>query len=287
MDMKLAQKLAISYTRAKLHILALVSEKKAAKRAIDIFFTPIMRPSKKTPRIFAKGERLSFRLEGDIVRGHRWLPEHLQDAVPQRVLLLHGFESGTKKFEEYFVALLDKGYEVLAFDAPAHGQSGGRQLNLLLYTAMIRKIVEEYGPVQSYLAHSFGGLAVVHFLESVPHTPKTKLVLIAPATETVTSIDLFFRFLQLNDGVRKEFDELIFERTGRRPEYFSIRRAMHHIKAAVLWFHDEEDQITPVADAKKVKEDHHKNIKFIFTKGLGHRKIYRDKGVMEKVLEFL
>ena len=238
---KLAQKLAISYTRAKLHIMAIASKKKAAKKALDIFFTPRLRSSKKAPRLFEKAEKLAFKLEGHTVRGHRWLSQDA--AMPQkRVLILHGFESTVKKFDQYISAFLKSGYEVLAFDAPAHGESGGKQLNLVLYVEMIKKIVTELGPVQSFLTHSFGGIAVVHFLKSVPHDASTKIVLIAPATETVSSIDLFFKFLQLDDGVRKEFDELVYKKSGQYPAYFSIRRAMAHVKATVLWFHDEEDE---------------------------------------------
>ena len=127
----------------------------------------------------------------------------------------------------------------------------------------------------------------MHFLESVKHDKDTKLVLIAPATETNTSVDRFFDYLQLDAEVRKEFDGLIYEKTGYRTEYFSIKRAAKKIKASVLWFHDEEDDVTPISDVIKVKEDNHKNIDYIFTKGLGHRNIYRDSKVMKQVIDFL
>jgi hypothetical protein len=35
--------------------------------------------------------------------------------------------------------------------------------------------------------------------------------LIAPATESKTAIDIFFSFMKLNEGVRKEFDEYIYK----------------------------------------------------------------------------
>ncbi len=56
--MKLAQKLAINYVRAKLNILALVSNRKAAKFAFKIFSTPARKNKKNTPAIFGKGEKL-------------------------------------------------------------------------------------------------------------------------------------------------------------------------------------------------------------------------------------
>jgi pimeloyl-ACP methyl ester carboxylesterase len=282
--MKLAQKIAIRYVRARLRMIALVSKKKAAKKALKLFSTPMRRAKVRTPPVFDKGENLSFKLENHTIRGHRWIP---QTAPLKKILILHGFESSSKKFSSYISAFIKKGYEVLAFDAPAHGESGGKEINLPLYVRMIDEIYKRYGPIQSFLAHSFGGLAISHFLETVPHDAETKIALVAPATETKTSIDIFFQFLGLDEEVRKEFDAMIVERTGKPPTYFSVRRAMHHISASVLWVHDEEDDITPISDVRKVLEDNPRKVKFIFTKGLGHRKIYRDDKVMKSVVEFL
>ena len=285
--MKLGQKLAIRYTLSRLHILALVSKKKAAKKALQLFFTPRLRSGKKIPPLFEKGEKLAFSLNGRQVRGYRWLPREPSETPAKKALILHGFESSVKKFDQYIAALLKKGYEVIAFDAPAHGESAGKKITLPLYVEMIKSIYERYGPVQSFLAHSLGGLAAAHFLESLPQNRDCRLVLIAPATETKTSVDLFFEYLQLDGEVRKEFDKLILEKTGQTVEYFSIRRAAKKIKGPVLWFHDEEDLITPVGDVLKVKELNQKNIKFVFSRGLGHRNIYRDAKVTREAIDFL
>jgi pimeloyl-ACP methyl ester carboxylesterase len=285
--MKLAQKIAINYTLSKLHILALISKRKAAKKALDLFFSPRLRAGKKAAPVFGKGEKLTFRLNRHRVRGYRWLPPENQDSPFKKVLILHGFESSIKKFDQYIHGFINKGYEVLAFDAPAHGESGGRKITLPLYVEMIKSIYQQYGPVQSFLAHSLGGLAAAHFLESQTHNKDLRLVLIAPATETNTSVDLFFEYLQLDGEVRKEFDKLIYEKTGYPTEYFSIKRAAKKIKGPVLWFHDEEDLITPIGDVLKVKEQNLKNIRFIFTKGLGHRNIYRDSMVTKEAIDFL
>lgn len=96
------------------------------------------------------------------------------------------------------------------------------------------------------------------------------------------------KMLQLKDDeVRKEFDNIIFEKSGQRTEWFSIKRAMQNIKATILWLHDEDDDITPLADALKVKQENFPNIRFVITKGLGHRKIYGDLNIKKEVLEFL
>lgn len=280
--MKLAQKLVVNYFRAELNMLSLVSKKLAAEKALDLFCTPMRKPKRKTPSVFNEAERLSFSIDKNTIRVYRW-----NSPSENKVLIVHGFESSAKNFERYVTALIQMGFEVVAFDAPAHGESSGTQINLPLYLSTVQKMYEMYGPVQNYITHSYGGLVVSHFLETIPHGDTTKAVLIAPATETVSIIDSFFKFLRLNGRVRKEFDRLIYERSGHWPQHFSVRRAMNNIKASVLWFHDRGDELTPVADALKVKDDKHPNIYFRITSGLGHRKIYRDNDVMKEILEFL
>lgn len=285
--MKLAQKLVINYFRAKLNMLAVFSKRRAAASAFDLFCTPLRRSKRAVPPLFRSAENLQFELERLRIRGYRWKPKDVVSEPARKVLVIHGFESSSKNFERYIGSLLRKGYEVIAFDAPAHGASGGKRINLLLYLSAIRKIYELYGPVDSFMAHSYGGLVLAHFLESTVHDRSVKAVFIAPATETVSTIDSFFSFLHLDDGVRKEFDKLIHEMSGFGPEHFSIRRAMHHIRAEVLWFHDEDDELTPVVDALKVEQDHHPNVAFRITRGLGHRRIYRDNKVVKEIVAFL
>jgi pimeloyl-ACP methyl ester carboxylesterase len=90
-----------------------------------------------------------------------------------------------------------------------------------------------------------------------------------------------------NEAVRNEFEKIVFRVSGKPTAWFSMRRAMYNIKATVLWIHDEDDEVTPWADALKVKTDNHPNIKFVVTKGLGHRKIYHDDDVKTRLIKFI
>ena len=280
--MKLSHRFAISYIRTKFKLLAAISKKKAAEKAFELFCTPQRRNIKPLPKIFEEGESLHFRLDGHLVHGWRW-----NHPAERKVLILHGFESSVTNFERYARLLIKKGYEVLAFDAPAHGRSGGKRINAPLYKRTILEINKKYGPVQSYMAHSFGGLAVSLDLEEISHTPDYRLVLIAPATETSSAVDIFFRFLQLDPALRSEFEKIILRTGGVSSDWYSIRRAMKHIRAKVLWIHDEGDEITPLSDVLKVKSENYPNIEFIITRGLGHRRIYRDNKVVNSIVEFL
>ncbi|MBL7748603.1 MAG: alpha/beta hydrolase [Chitinophagaceae bacterium] len=280
--MKLSQRLALRYIKTKFTLLTAISKKKAAAEAFKLFCTPQSRNRKKLPKIFEEAEKLQLELDSVIVKGWRFNKEGNRKA-----LILHGFESSVVNFDRYIRPLMKKGYEVLAFDAPAHGRSGGKQINAPLYCKMILAINKRFGPVRSFMAHSFGGLAVSLALEQISHNADYRLALIAPATETVTAIDTFFSFLKLDPAIRPEFERLIIQKGGVSSDWYSINRAMKHIKAEVLWLHDEDDDITPLSDVLKVKEQNYPNIRFVFTKGLGHRRIYRDNKVTRSIVEFL
>lgn len=280
--MKLAQKLGLAYYRANLQLLSLVSPKKAARMAFKLFSTPFIRANDNPDPIFTEGELLSFQLDDSLITGHRW-----NHPAKKKVMIVHGFESGSVRFHQYINALIKVDLEVLAFDAPAHGFSGGKRVLLTDYMKMIAAVVERFGPVDYYIAHSLGGLALMLTLESTSHKETDKIVLIAPATETTTAIDRFFRIFGLGETVRKHFEDLILKRSGFPSSHFSIRRAIKNTSASVLWIHDDTDKVTPHSDALKVKEDLHTHLQFITTTGLGHRRIYKDEKVIQTVIGFL
>jgi pimeloyl-ACP methyl ester carboxylesterase len=279
--MKITQQIAIAYIRAKLTATSLFSTQKAAQQALKLFLTPQTKAIQK--ELPHNAAQVLLQVGNITVHGYRWnYPKQ------KRILILHGFNSAAHKFEGYVKPLVNAGYEVMAFDAPAHGRSSGKSTNVIEYGSMIKAIIKEYGHIHGFIAHSFGGLALSLVLEHMPETANSKIVFIAPATETTSAIDNMFALLRFNNKkVRTAFDELIYTIGGKHPAWFSVRRAVKNIQSPVLWVHDEEDSITPFADAVKVKEDNNPHIHFMFTKGLGHNKIYHDAAVKKAVVSFM
>lgn len=281
--MNVQKNLAIPFLRGKLHLLSLVSRSYAGREAFRLFCTPLTRYTGKPATVFTNGEALEFSLDGKKIRGFR-----CNSGGTKKVLILHGFSSSCHKFDRFAAGLIQKNYEVLAFDAPAHGASEGKTVNAVEYSDMIRKASSLYGPFHGFIAHSFGGIAISLALEQLPHSEETKVVLIAPATETVSAINGAFNMLGIRGPLVKQcLHNHIFRISGQKAEWFSVRRAMKNITATVLWIHDEEDTVTPLADVVKVQEDKFPHIQFVITKGLGHQKIYRDNNIRKAILNFL
>ena len=279
---KLVQQITIGYIRSKFKVLSLISKKKTIDYAIELFTTPQFRYNKPLPEIFELSEKLEFRHYGETVTGYRW-----NRGGHRRVLISHGFNSSVAKFEKYVTPLVKKGYEVLAFDAPAHGFSTGKTLNAIVYRDMIIAINDLYGPVKSFMGHSFGGLAICLAMEEIVHDENYHLVLIAPATESRAAFDNFYSLMQLNDEIKKGVEDFIYGLKKKPVAWYSVSRAIENIKAKILWCHDENDTITPWKDAKLVMDKNHRHIEFLVTKGLGHRRIYREKKVMNAIVDFL
>jgi pimeloyl-ACP methyl ester carboxylesterase len=279
--MKPGKRILLSLIRAKFKLLSAISKKKAAAEAFTLFCTPPSRDRKPLPGIFKDSEKLQFPFLGYRIAGYRW-----NKGGKRRVLICHGFESSATNFAAYVEPLVIKGYEVLMFDAPAHGRSSGRTINVIIYRDLIKYVHEKFGPVNCFMGHSFGGLASCLALAELEHTHDTKLALVAPASRTETAIDQFFSLLQLSKAVRVEFENLVRQISGYPVSWFEVRRAMQSIHAKVLWFHDAGDQVTPLSDARLVEEVQHPPLRFVITEGLGHSRIYRDPAVISAIADF-
>lgn len=281
--MAFIHKIAFTYLKTSLQITSVFSPRKAAQRAVTLFCSPRRDSRHRKPSaIINRAETVSCRINHLVIRGYRW-----NHPSPKKILIAHGFESAARNFEGYVQPLMKMGYEIVAFDAPGHDRSEGSEIHLPLYVQSLQHIVNQYGPFHAYLGHSLGGLAVTHLAEILPQDLTSKIVLIAPATETTTAINRFFSLLRLNEKVKAEFERLAKERNGVAPEFYSVRRAVTHIQSQILWLHDILDDVTPYSDAEKVKNDQLPHIQFVISSGLGHSRIYRNQQTIEHVVQFL
>src|SRR4051794_26178185 len=125
--MKLIQKALLTYYSSKFRLLAFFSPRKAAKSAFKLFCTPYSRrKTYEAPDVFKSAEKQSFYFQEHQIHGFHWKPEV---PIGHKVLICHGFDSFSYRFERYIRPLTDQGFEVFAFDAPAHGLSTGKTID--------------------------------------------------------------------------------------------------------------------------------------------------------------
>lgn len=284
MKMKLSQRLAITYYKTKIHSIGLVSPKKAAEIAYELFCTP-RKPIKKLkePPLFHKAEKLHLLVKDTNITGFRFNP-----ATPngKKILILHGFSSYSYKFEKYVSLFKKQGFEVIAFDAPAHGLSEGKLINALIYKDAILAIEAKYGPFYGYMGHSLGGLASSLAFKELSNQSQRRLVLIAPAIKTDSAIQHFYKLLSVDDKLKKAFEQLIREITHEKIEDISVTSAIKQISSPILWVHDKDDKICLFEDVIPIINEKPSNIQFVITEGLGHSRIYKEATISNTIDHF-
>lgn len=280
--LKFKQRIALGYYKTKFKTLGLINAEKAAEQAFLLFCSPYSgKPKRKEPPIFHRATHISVIVDELTIRGWHWKSNHPN---AKKILVIHGFDSCSYKFEKYITQLKTRGFEVYAFDAPAHGTSDGKYFTALLYKKVLLRIMEEFGPFYGAMAHSVGGLALSLAAEEMKGFEK--LVFIAPATETTRAVKNFLRFIPLTPEVEICFKTLLQRYAGNALEYFSVARAVKNIPSKIFWIHDEDDFICPIKDVLTVINSHQENIEFLITKQLGHNKIYRDENVFQKIISY-
>lgn len=274
----------IGYYKTKLKTLGLVSPRKAAELAYELFCTPHFgKFTGKMPVFFQQAEQLSLVADGLTVRGFRFLAANPNG---KKIAIAHGFSSYSYKFEQYITLFMQQGFEVLTFDAPAHGTSEGKLINAAIYRDVLIQVELLYGPLYGIMGHSLGGLSAALAFETFADAENRKLVLIAPATETETTFADFFKLVRLHDKVKEAFNTLIVEIAGAPVSYFSVSRVVKNTKGSVLWVHDKQDPICPFKDVKPLLSLDLPHVRFLVTEHLGHSKVYKDNAVSTQIVQF-
>ncbi len=281
-----SERIYLQYLRTKFKTLSKLAPSTAGRMAFDLFCTPYPKYKKrKAPAIFNHATKLTVTLsDKSKIKGYEWM-SHIGNG--QTVLIAHGYASFAYKFEHYVAPLLKMGYRVLAFDAPGHGQSEGKYINVVVYQEAIKQIMQQCGPVNHFIGHSLGALTLSLIAEQIEQAVERKFVLIAPATKTTTTFANFFKMMHFNEVTKAAFLNEVTSRTHHNIEHFAADRALASYKGPVLWVHDEADLVCPYKDLADFQKNAPANIEFMITNGLGHNKVYKTADVMDKIMAFL
>lgn len=281
-----SERIYLQYLRTKFKTISKLAPATAGRMAFNLFCTPYPKYKKrKAPAIFNHAIKRTVILEHQTkIHGFEWLPNKPND---QTVLIAHGYASFAYKFEHYIAPLLKMGYRVLAFDAPAHGQSEGKHIHVMIYQEAILQIMRQVGPVNHFIGHSLGALTLSMIAEHIDQSEARKFVLIAPATKTTTTFANFFKMMHLNEVTKTAFMQEVNSRTHYTVEHFAADRALANYTGPLLWVHDENDLVCPFEDIIDFNKIAPANIKFLITNGLGHNKVYKTAEVMDQIMEFL
>ncbi|MCR8670441.1 alpha/beta hydrolase [Agrococcus sp. HG114] len=195
--------------------------------------------------------------------------------------LVHGWGGWWQQLGAFVSLLLEQGYQVVAFDALAHGSSGRgalgpRSSTLPEMAESYRAVADHVGAPTLTVAHSMGCLSVLWAQHHHGIAP-ARQVLIAPASTGAGMLDVFADALALGPAVKAGLAARFERRIGRPLAAFDVLPLVEAEQGAgrlapALIVHDREDAVTSAEDSAALAE-HWRGSRLRMTERLGHYRV--------------
>jgi pimeloyl-ACP methyl ester carboxylesterase len=206
------------------------------------------------------------------------------------VLVTHGWGSRTEHMKPIVEGYRDAGYRVISLDLPGHGHSSGRRLNMVTAVDAARVAGEWFGPFDAVVGHSFGGAvavnAAVGSIAGIAPLAAQRLVLISAPSSMPSIFEDFGRFLNLGPRSQMAINAQVARIAGYPLEEYVGSQQLAITPVPTLVIHAPDDREVS-ADSAKMFAAAGPHVRVHWARGLGHRRILADPGVIAEAVGFV
>jgi pimeloyl-ACP methyl ester carboxylesterase len=205
------------------------------------------------------------------------------EGVP--VLLVHGWNGRGTQMGAFIEPLVRLGFRVLAFDAPAHGDSPGSHTDFPQIAGIIEQIAAKHGPLHGIIAHSAG--CAPSLLALGRTTSAKRVVFISPFAHFDTPLKWLAHKLRLRPRIVSAQRRLLEAIYGQDLyQTYSPVVMVRDLAVLGLVIHDRDDKEVSIEEGRLVAA-RWPRADFVGTHDLGHYRILRDPAVVQTVTDFL
>lgn len=262
-----------------LNVRGLFQPAKAAAKAYQLFSEPrrgqLM--EEHLPEMLKNVPTQIFEAEEHFLKTYIW------EGNSNVILLVHGWESNTSRWEKLLPYLQKTGSTIVALDAPGHGLSGGKEFNVIKYASYIDVVIKAYKP-NVLIGHSIGGAACIYHQTHFQNDTLEKMVILGAPSEFQTIFKNYVQLLSLSKRMKRHLETHFSTKFDMQISSFSSSTFAEKIEIPGLIIHDIDDKIVSFDEGKKIA-DSWKSAEFIETKGLGHS-LHSDE-IYQKIIRFL
>lgn len=203
------------------------------------------------------------------------------------VLMVHGWGSHALHMGRMVLPLVDAGFRVVSFDAPAHGASSGRSTDLVEFASAVAAVAASTGPVHCILAHSFGA-SMALYAHRDWGIGAGRIVAISSFDDCNWFIEAFGRHIGLSGAVLSDIRGMLVERYSGRINWsrMSVVDMLRHAGLPALVVHDQDDEEIAFAHGQSLAAASPQT-QFHATRGHGHHRVVRSTAVIERVVQFV
>ena len=254
-----------------------ISVSAAGWLADRMFCTP---PRSRVPNnaraILAAAERGWTRSDGHRLAVWRW-------GKGPAIALMHGWGSRAARLTAHVPALLDRGLSVVAFDAPAHGESSGR-LGSGVQAAQALLAIAETTPLAGVIGHSLGAAATLMALDQ--GLAIERAVFISPPSDIGAYADRFAEVLGLSDAAYGAMRRRTESRLRFRWVDLDLVAMASRRREPLLLLHDRQDDEVRWENGARIARAWPGAV-LESTEGLGHHRIAHDPAVAARAAAFM
>jgi pimeloyl-ACP methyl ester carboxylesterase len=250
-----------------------------AQQALEEFLIPARKPlSEPEQALLERATSLSVPFGSMNINVFRW-------GKGSTIFLVHGWGGYGLQLGEFVNPLLKAEYQVLAFDAPAHGSTAGVQTSGLELAQAIATIAQHQGSIEGIIAHSLGAASTTLALSE--GMKAHKVVYLGAICRLVNTATIFAKRARLSTETEGAFRRLFEARFGQDIwQRFAIDQTVKNLSIPALLFHDHGDREVSFEESKTIAQAW-PSARLIETSGLGHRRILRNMAVIQQTVDFL
>ena len=230
-----------------------------------------------------------------------FLPEENIEKKEATIICVHGWEGRGTNFYKFIPKLTSKGFRVLAPDFPMHGKTSGTETGCHAFGFSLNCILNYIKVPAILLVHSLGnGAACTNYYISDEKTRNQikGFIGIGVPDKFTDYIRNFGNMMGLDDYTNNLFLEKNSERLGIDIKYFVVSDTIKNFNYPCLIVHDDKDKEVSIEwaiNSSKYIQQKYQTYKIgdkeypclHKTSGLGHRRILRDDGVVDTVVDFI
>jgi pimeloyl-ACP methyl ester carboxylesterase len=200
------------------------------------------------------------------------------------VLLAHGWGGRGVQMGGFVAPLLERGFRVVWFDQPGHGESGRGGVGLPDFVSALFALASTHGPFAGAIGHSLGAAALGVAMRQ--GLALDRVALVSPPASITEHTHAFARMLGISAAIREAMRARLERRYGVRFADIDRIDDLARIDVPALVVHDAADREVPFDDAARVAT-RLPRAALVRTHGLGHFRLLRDAAVVREIADFV
>jgi pimeloyl-ACP methyl ester carboxylesterase len=272
-----SRKSAWAVVRAYFAIASRLLPELARRQAERLFTLP--------PRYAGRGTHpVDARRESVVAGKHSLAVWQAGATAAPAVLLVHGWGGRGVQMGSFVAPLLARGYRVVWFDQPGHGESGRGPVALPDFVRALQALVATHGPFEAAIGHSLGAAALGVAMRRGMQLGR--VVFVSPPASIAEHTRKFARLLGITPAIREAMRQRLELRYGVPFAEIDRIDELAQLSLPTLLVHDGGDTEVPFEHALRLF-GRMPGAQLIKTHGLGHHRPLRNPAVVRAVVDFV